>query len=251
MTEEKKPKILLVWGVHPNESAVTEYLANALKPLLEQRGFDVEIFPMPHELTIHHSAENGKLQELYMLQRALILLEQKQKNANFVFELHTTPDAKFEHNSGMPIRKPKFFQARYERTEGEFDTLYHEIPIITTTEPQENYFQLECVAKYKPANKKWWDLYDQITKSIPDNEDLKRRLLFDANLKETQNANFLSSRVIAKIIHLIDTQLKRKLDKYKIPKPYSEFKPKTDKDTAKKLELRRRILRMRERMRPR
>jgi len=218
MTEQKKPKIILVYGVHLNESAVAEYLTKQLEPLLKARGFDIEILPFPKDLTLQELAKTIKPDELYNKVYSIwdTWINQISKTCDFVIDVHNAnpKDLTFKDFS---LRKPKFWPTRVidfsKKQYDKYDPLS-----IRYNQQYENLFVLEMPIIHKPARQEW-----QKFKSLSD-----WYFGVEADLPATIKAGYLSPQVIAKFAHLIDTTIKTKLKIYHSPRTLP-FKPKSDK----------------------
>lgn len=231
---ETKPKILLMWGTHPNESAVTEYLANKLKPLLEQRGFDVIIKQIPEELTLHGVAKKGLgVYEPEQEWAKYIESQKRETVANFVFDLHTSAITFYNLN-----RKHRFLQARHTDNYDAALDINQGPPIFTYRYPEYTFLGLEFPAEYKRARKEWLDLYEKYKDSHDPNND-KRRFMAEADLNATKNAGLLSERVLGKVVYLIDRKLKVQLGINHKPRT-DPFRQKTEKEIAIRIEKERR-----------
>jgi len=248
--QRPRPKIVLVYGVHLNEKAVTEYLATKLKQLLEARGFDVEVKEFPKEKTIHALAETKKqinkpleTEELSRLFEDAYLewkeyMTKLSQNCDFIIDLHNSSTFR-----DLILKKSKFFSGRAVPVTKFFKsdptnplTLYYDEKLKI------NLVMLEMPAKYKLARYTWQEISHPWHRQSPD------YFKIEADLSATIKAGFLSSIVIAKFAHLIDTTVKTRLGIYHTPRTLP-FKPKADKETAKRIEMQRKL--RRERMRPR
>ncbi len=239
-------KILLVWNTHPNESAVTQELARLLKPLLEARGFEVEIAKIPEDLTIHFVfAQESKYKKPNIL--PFLLKKKEESQAQFIIDLHTTPDSPYN------IRRPKFISARSRNI---MPTLIEpfDAPILLEYLGNSNsnlsgLYSLEFPAKYTKARKNWRDAFEIVLeKSRSDSATLDSRVkhyfYLETDLRATKNAGYLSQRVLAKTTHLIDTEVKTRLRVYQPPRT-EPFRPKTDKWISKTLAMQKKIYKAR------
>jgi len=247
MPEQKKPKIVLVWGVHPNESAVTEYLAKKLKPLLELKSFDVEIIKYPEDLTLHKIIQNpnnnsDSVEKITINNYKLFFTQIRNKYPNHaIIDLHTTPESRVLKKT--LIRKPKFWKANVSEDFGNSKPL-----LILTPLHRElllsNIYAFEMPSKFKKARPNW-AVYKRTSKNITD-----PYFDIEADLPATLNTGYLSQLVFAKLVHIIDTIIKTRLEIYHVPRT-KPFKPKTDKETAIRIEQQRKQRQLlRERIKP-
>lgn len=236
--EIPKQKIFLVYGVHLNEKAVTEYFAKTLKPLLDLQGFDVQIIEYPEKKSLQTIMQDKSHDEQYKLILSNLLyneymFELSSNNPNAIFfDLHATPEELYLRN--MNIRKPRFWSARIG---SELD-IYKGMPMIKFI-PEflgdrgiRNLYSFEIPMKTKPSELRKYR-----------NQEKKFDPYFDieADLNATKNSGWISPRTIDKIIHLIlrinNTHIKQYRLGYKMPykTKYELRKDKIRESIGKKL----------------
>ncbi len=251
--DNTKPKIVLVWGVHPSESAITEYLSTILKPLLEARGFEVKIIQYPQEFTINNLVKRPKFNKLnefgeYEMvtgERIFTRIERNNPDATII-DLHTTNETRIQ--SLFKIRKPKFWSVNYANDfrKGRPTAFLKAADYFDL----ENYYVFEMPAKFKPARQEWLEWVGKT--------DYDKYFAQEADLNATKRMGWLSPRLIAKIVHFIDFHIKSETI-YSEPR-LEPNKPKANENVAIRIEQQRKqkqeqrlkLLRtLRERMRPR
>lgn len=205
-------KILLIWGEDQNESEVTKTLANLLKPLLEKRGFEVEIAQMPENATLHYNAEhNGDPRQPVHDQIEYTVRKKIETRSQFVINLHT-------QNTTMGInRNPKFFSAREFKFDENF--IFGKIgdAPIGLAEVTKGFFVLEIPAKYVAARTEWIRLLKNFqSQNKPVSEPYYFQ--FQTDLKKTIDAKLLNPLILAKIAHLINTTIRTKINEFHSPR---------------------------------
>ncbi len=238
MVEQVRPKIILVYGVHLNEKEATQELANKLKPLLEARGFDVQIVEFPEDKTLHELIKKCKTSEeidevitsgAYMTGEQW--LKQFNNAADLVLDLHCTSNQNYKDVNILrnpeiyELRKPKFWSARVtDPTNRKADPKNPLFIKNKKTPENNNAFVLEFPARYKQARQEWRDII--INRIGPIRGMFVGDYFYrEVDLPATKNAGYLSPLTIAKFTHLIDTEVKTRLGIYHAPKT-PPFKPK-------------------------
>jgi hypothetical protein len=269
MVETQRPKIILIHGQHPNESAVTFTLAKLLYPLLTARGFDVIIEEFPKQDTITElfmTNQYNTPEEIYadLIRRENEFYNKLRRlhNTNNLITLHTTPSTNYELRTLFkPIKEksPKLWKAR-EVNLG----IPNELTLSQDRETGVTILEMPAIYNFPLSDRHIPEVMDRFNKlkftdaySKLVHRNILRYFLEHSNLERTIKAGYLGNTVVTKFAHLIDTTIKTRLGIYSAPRRMP-FKSKTDKETSiqkeikKKPELRDKLLLLlRKRMRPR
>jgi hypothetical protein len=219
-----EPKIILLWGVHPNESPVTEYLIPRLKPLLESRGIKVEVveyprYKSPNELAHLPWPSPEKFIAIEPILRAKFQNELKERYPGaIIFDIHG-----YFRTRSLKNRPPRFLKGRLEETIPQYFT--YNTPDILFAE-NNGVVTLEFPTMF---------LEDPKFAHLMNTDYNFPQLVYKSSLELTKAQKWLDYIVLRKVAHLIDFVTKTKLGIYRKPKG-EPYKPKLDKETAKKNE---------------
>ena|SRR3989344_4204826 len=200
-------KIFLIWNIHPNESPVTKPLAEKLKPLLEKRGFEIQIVKIPFSQTIPGKYLQGEY-SFHPTDEWIKAFRLEHPGA-FVIELHSTPDYdmfdQFYTEKPRDLKKIRNWRAAEYvlwLSKGELELHHGDL----------RHYAIEIPAVYRDAPP---GLYALTAHADPRHYKYLRRV---ADAKESQRKNYLDPLAIRKLAHLIDATLKTAMKKYRQPR---------------------------------
>ena len=252
-------QIILVWGVHPNESEVTQELAKMLQKNLAEKGHTSTVIQFPHDFTIHAHAEKSGFADMAEYESAL-----KEEHAFFKTLFHENPRAFVLdlHSSpveGYRFHKPRASKVKFWSTKPEIakstsapisnprfnPTLKPGASMLVFGElslPQifkhPSYFVVELPAAYRASRKTWSKLKPRVFDIWFSGPDSYHWFGIEADLKKTKAANFLSPTTVAKLSHAIDRTVNTRLGVYGKPRRMP-FRPKAKKPAEQEIQARR------------
>jgi hypothetical protein len=205
-------EIILLWNVHPNESAVTYRFAKKLKAELESRGrsHTVRLEKILPKDTIVGKTRAGQPYAKDMGDAWMQARRQRGEIKDaFVIELHTTPVEGWKGNLPSHIRK---WTTSNEGVPWNLSGSQIELMRLDYL-----HFLLELPAHYVAANQ---NLLLDLILWDESGGSARRRKYFErqASLKLSNAANFLSETVVRKAAHLIDSEIRLQTGKALFPR---------------------------------
>jgi len=233
-------KIFLV-PYHPNEREVADYLAEKLRADLSKRGHQVEIMPVPERINMFGLAKKAQERgakilkdksthefDLHPLERpptAFVKGLQRKNPNSFIVEVHTTP---FDQTSVFhhPIRKTSKLKVRKLGVGPEMGNKGLRIADLHSwislwpelSRPNSHLISVELRTAYKPTPPEIRALANTLHRI----DQKSRYFQHQADLKVTLGLNYLTPRIIQRIGHAINTEVRTTTGEFHKPRdiPY-------------------------------
>lgn len=197
---------------HPNEEAVTSYLADKLKAYLARRGHEVRIETMPEEFNLYSQARKNTKYGATMRdfeaagEKWQDKLAEKNRDA-FVISVHCGPSKE------PPTRRAAKIQIGVPTGDLEID-YYKKYEIkLAKCRVMDNIYWLEARARYSESPGEIRNLANGLAR-------WETRKYFErhADLKKTLAINYLSPIMVRRIGHLIHKELMTRTGAFRKPR---------------------------------